>query len=269
MIRTLAGLALASLVAGCGHAAIDPADEQIAADGMQAMEASSQSTDLGELVFQNVSVSDPLQAAEQIGGALMLLAPPCVSHDRDPTDPHAAAVTLADCSGPFGLVHVDGGELATFGPGEAGALHVAVYGAGLTVHELPVTFSADAEVTFPTPATRNVVWGGRWSRTNEVGELVDHTSDIQMTIDLATHCSTTSGSATTTVAGRQVDTSLAGYALCRDPRTGAAGCPTGTVSHTGRASGQTLTMRFDGSPTAHITGSRGSTFSVDLTCTPL
>ena len=29
MIRTLAGLAIASLVAGCTHAAIDPADEQI------------------------------------------------------------------------------------------------------------------------------------------------------------------------------------------------------------------------------------------------
>jgi hypothetical protein len=269
MFRTLVGLAIALLSAGCAQASIDPTVEQIAADGTVAMAASSQSTDLGEIVFQNVSVADPLQAADQIGGALKLLAPPCVSHAKDPTDPAVAAVTLADCTGPFGLIHVDGDELATFGAGEAGALHVAASGMSLTANGLPVSLSAEAEVTFPTATTRSVVWKGTWSRTDEAGELVDHISDIQIGVDLPTRCSTSNGSATTTVADREVDTSIVGYELCRDPIAGAVGCPTGTVTHTGRASGRTVTVRFDGSAVAEVTETRGSTFSVDLTCTPL
>jgi hypothetical protein len=269
MIRTLAGLALASLVAGCGQANINASDEQVAADGTQAMEAFSQSVELGEIVFQNVSSSDPFLAAAEIGGAAQLLAPPCVSHAEDPMAPAVAALALADCTGPFGLSHVDGEEIALFGPGGFGALHVTVSGKDLTAGARPVTFSADAEVTFPSAADRSVVWRGIWSRTNEAGETVDHTADIQIAVDLTTRCSTANGSATTGVAGREVDTSIAGYQLCRDPNTDTAGCPTGTVSHIGRVSGQTVTVRFDGSARAQVSGTRGGAFSVDLGCTPL
>jgi hypothetical protein len=190
-------------------------------------------------------------------------------HARDPLHPDVAIVTLTDCTGPFGLVHVDGEETVTFGAGGGGALHLAVEGMGLTVNGRPVSFSASADVTFPTATTRNMVWQGAWTRADEAGDTVDHRSDLQISVDLQSRCTTADGSAMTTVADRGVETSIAGYALCRDLATGGAGCPTGTVTHTGRASGRTVTVRFDGSDVAHVTGSGGNTFSVDLICAPL
>jgi hypothetical protein len=221
------------------------------------------------LVVQNVGASDPILAAAAFGGAVKLMAPSCVTHARDPVDPDVALITLTDCTGPFGLVQVDGEETVTFGAGAGGALHLGVTGMGLTANGRPVSFSASADVTFPTDATRNVVWDGTWTRTDEAGDKVDHMSDLQISVDLQNRCTTADGSATTTVADRGVDTSIAGYALCRDPTTGRAGCPMGTVTHTGRSSGRTVTVRFDGTNVAHVTESRGNTFPVDLICAPL
>jgi hypothetical protein len=98
---------------------------------------------------------------------------------------------------------------------------------------------------------------------------VAHTSDLQIMDDLATRCATSNGSALTTVAGREVDSSITGYELCRDPATGAVGCPSGTVTHTGKLSGKTVTVRFDGSALADVTGPGGDSFAVAMACTAL
>jgi hypothetical protein len=264
--RTVLGFSLTAAVAACNSAPIDPAEEQIAADGNQGMMASTQSTALAEVVFEGVSVSDPLQAAEQLGAPSQLWPSGCTTRSKDPTDPDSAHVTFADCTGPFGLVHIDGDEEVTFSSSAAGALHVAITGVNLGAEGAPIAFSATADVTFPTATTREVVWQGSWSRTNEAGDVVDHTSDLMIAVDIVAGCRTLDGTALTTVAGRQVDSTLRGYRVCRYLTTGAEGCPSGSVIHTGEPSGKVVTLDFDASDVAQVTGPAGDTFEVALAC---
>jgi hypothetical protein len=268
-VRSVLGFALAILAAvGCGVAA-DPADMQVATDGAEALSATSQSISLANVVFDEVSVGDPVKAAAQLGMPGQLWPVGCVTRARDAADPEVVHVTLNDCTGPFGLVHIDGGERVTLSLGAMGTLHVAIVGESLTANGRPVTFSASADVTFPSLTTRSVVWQGSWTRVDDAGETLTHTSDLQITVDLTANCRTSNGSATTTVATRKVDTTFTGYKLCRDAASGAEGCPSGTVTHIARPSGRTVTVAFDDSSVAAVTGPRGNTFSVDLTCTSI
>lgn len=268
-IRSLLGFSFFALAAaGCGVAA-DPTEAQVAADGTQAMMASSQSTSLASVVFAGVSVTSPLEAAAQLGTAPQLWPAGCVTCAGDPIDPEVVHVTFDDCTGPFGLVHIDGEEVVTFSAGAVGALHVAFTGVNLTANGEPIAHSATADIRFPSSSTRDVVWQGSWTRTNEAGDTVSHISDVNLTVDLASGCSSSSGTAQTHVAGREVETTISGYELCRDSATGAEGCPTGSVTHTGKISNKTVTVTFDASSVAEVTGPRGNSFPVDLVCTPL
>jgi hypothetical protein len=267
-IRPIVGFALFVLVAGCGVSA-DPAELQVAADGVEATSATSQSESLASVVFDDVSVSDPTKAAAGLTMPTQLSPAGCVTRARDATNVDVVHITFNDCSGPFGLVHIDGQESVTFSPGAAGALHVVIAGMDLTANGNTVTHSATADVTFPTPTTRSVVWQGSFSRTDDAGDTVAHTSDLQIDVDRSADCRTSNGSATTMVADREIDTTITGYKLCRDPASGAEGCPSGTVTHTGKVSGKTVVIRFDDSNVAEVTGPRGNTFPVDLVCTSI
>jgi hypothetical protein len=265
--RTLLGLALSALAVGCAAPSIDPAEEQLAADGTQAMEASSQSTSMGQVVFDNVSASDPTAAAAMLSQPSKWPSA-CVTRAQDPISPAVSHLTLDDCTGPFGLVHIDGDEVVTFSAGD-GALHATFAGANVTADGRPVAYSAGADLTFPDLMSRTVIWKGSWSRVDDAGETVAHTLDVEITVDLATHCASSTGSAVTMVDDREVDSSITGYELCRDPATGAVGCPKGTVTHTGELSGKTVTVRFDGSDLAQVTGPGGASFGVAMACTAL
>jgi hypothetical protein len=264
--RILAGFALTALVAGCGNGgeATDAAEEQLATDGTEAMSASSQSTNLASVVFEGVTQTDPTKAAGELGAPTKLWPAGCVTRAKDPTNPNVVDVTFNDCIGPFGLVHLNGTEIVTFSPGSNGALHVNITGKDLTANGKPITYSADADVTF-SGAQRNVVWHGSWTRTTEKGLTVAHTSDLTIDVDTSAGCSTSNGTAQTTVESRGVNTTITGYEVCRDS-TGAIDCPTGSVTHTGKLSGKTVTIKFDGSDVADVTGPAGHTFDVPLIC---
>jgi hypothetical protein len=260
--------ALPALAAGCSASA-DPAETQVAADGTEAMMASTQSQSLASVVFEAVSVNDPIQAAAELTAPIHLWPSSCVTRSRDLTHFTLVHVTFHDCTGPFGLVHIDGEEDVTFSVGPSGALHAQITGMNLTANGNPVTYSASADITFPNPTTRSVVWQASWSRQNDAGDTVAHTSDLQVLVDLTAGCRTSDGTAITHVADRTVDTTVTDYKLCRDLVTGAEGCPSGTVVDTGRPLGRTVTVRFDASAVAQVTGPRGNTFDVPLVCTPI
>jgi hypothetical protein len=51
-----------------------------------------------------------------------------------------------------------------------------------------------------------------------------------------------------------------GFAVCPGK------CPTGTITSTGKLSGRSITVAFDGTAQAAVTGPRGRTFKVPLIC---
>lgn len=257
---------LGILVAGC--AAADSAESQVASDGNEGMAASAQSTNMASVVFENVSVADPAQAAAQLTMPSQLWPSGCVTRAKSATSANVVTVTFDDCTGPFGLVHIDGQETVTFSAAPGGGLQASIEAVDLTVNGKPVTHSATAVITFPTPTTRSVAWTGSWQRTDELGNLLQHTSDLTISVDLTAGCRTTSGTAQTKVASRQVDTTITDYKLCHDA-AGEEGCPSGSVDYDGVTSGKTVEVQLDGTDEAEVTGPRGDTFEVPLVCVAL
>lgn len=256
-------VALVALVAGCSPASAE--EMALAADGTEAMQSSQQSTHLAGVVFESVTQADPSKAAAQVTGSAAGLWPAgCATRAKDPTDPRVTHVTFKDCAGPFGLAHLDGEVVVTFSAGTGGALHVQLGGVNLSAAGHAAAYSATADVTI-AGAIRRIVWQGSWTRLDAAGRTLAHTSDLNLDADTTTGCRTANGTAKTTLGTREIDTTLSDYVVCRN-RNGEEACPSGTVTHTAKVSGASVTLKLDGTATAEVTGPLGHTFRVSLAC---
>jgi hypothetical protein len=112
---------------------------------------------------------------------------------------------------------------------------------------------------------RQVDWSGHWSRTTEKGLVVNHDSNLIIQVDVSSECRTATGSATTTVAGREVDTTIKDYKICIDPATNTEECPSGSVTYTRKLTGKSLDIDFDGTNEATVEAA-GQSFMVPLVC---
>jgi hypothetical protein len=74
-----------------------------------------------------------------------------------------------------------------------------------------------------------------------------------------------SGTAKTSVATREIDATISGYKICKLP-SGADGCPSGQIAFKRVATGRTLTVDFDGSAEAKVTGPNGASIELPLVC---
>lgn len=262
--RFLVAAVIPFALAGCMRGTT-LADEQLASDGAEESAASAQSTNIGNVVFTAITSQDPNTAASDVGTSPQTLLPEgCVSRSKDASDPLVAHITFNDCTGPFGLVHLKGEVVATFSAGTGGALHVDLAGKSLTANDHPLDYAATADVTLDG-AMRDVKWHGSWKATTTKGLAVDHSSDLTISVDTAALCLSGSGTAETSVATRGVNTDIKDYKICLDG-SGAVLCPTGSVTHTVKLTGKQISVAFDGSDKAEITGANGRTFDVALIC---
>ncbi|HVY44795.1 MAG TPA: hypothetical protein VHB21_02905 [Minicystis sp.] len=247
---------------GGGGGGTAAASEALASDGAEVSAASAQAMHLDSVVFSSVSSADPAKATEQASASDAVWPPGCVS--REKIAPNQVEVTFADCTGPFGLVHLDGDEIATFSAGASpGVLHVDVASSNLSANGKSIDHHASADLTFPSATEIDVAWKGGWSHVTSDGRDVEHASDLSIVVDLASSCVTANGSGDTTVDGRGVSSDIQDYQVCG----GASGdaCPTGAIDLKADESGAELTIQFDGSSDAEVTaGSRD--FSVPLVC---
>ena len=108
---------------------------------------------------------------------------------------------------------------------------------------------------------------GAWTRVNDRGDTVSHTSALTTVVDTRADCRTTSGTAQTNVGRREIDSTIADYKICRRV-DGSDTCPSGEVTHQRKISGDTVTIAFDGSNEAEVTGPKGNTVQVQLVCVP-
>jgi hypothetical protein len=267
----LALLASASfLTIGCNKSTsdgtTDTASSELATDGTEAMAANAQHLSLGDSFF-GVQSADPVAAIAELTAPKKVYPAGCRSHAKDPSNPHVVHIHFEDCTGPFGLRHLSGDETATLSKNADGSMHVALQDDGnLTVNGKAAQHNAAGDVTF-SPGKRNVAWKGAWTRVNDKGLTVSHTTDLTAEVDLGTSCRTTNGTGVTNVGQREVDTTINSVAVCLNAN-GEPGCPTGEVIHERKPSGNKVTIEFDGSAEASVTGPKGNTFDVALVCTP-
>ncbi len=171
--------------------------------------------------------------------------------------------TFTNCTGPFGLVAVNGEITATITKGAApNSVDVAVKSSGLTLNKTPIEQSATAHVSF-SGTTRTVQWDGQYTGTTSGGRPIDHKASYTSSYDSASGCVTLSGTGTTTVGGRGLKNQVTDYKRCGDRFT----CPmSGEIISTGVLSGLSIKVDFLGGNHADVTGFRGQVYHVVLAC---
>lgn len=245
----------------------DAATQALTSDGNEAVASNVQHASLGDLVFA-VSQKDPVAAATEASAAAASKIWPsgCRTATKDATNPAVVHIHFADCTGPFGLRHLSGDETAIFSANPDGTLHVSLSDDGdLTVNGKAVQHSGAGDITIDG-SKRDVAWKGAWDRTTDKGETVSHTTDLSIVVDTATGCRTSNGTGVTLVGNREVDTTIDNLQVCRT--ASGEGCPSGSVVHTSKKSGKSVTVDFDGSAQAAVTGPLGHTWDVPLVCAP-
>lgn len=254
-------LVIGSLFAlvGCGNH-----DEEVAIASVQSALQSSKSANSNSTVQPRKPEAclDPAAAAEDAAGrpSVGLYPSSCVSKNAEGAAMH---VELDDCTGPFGKVHLFGGLDATFTSASCDKLHAEVADSGdLTGNDRPVDYSASADITVDGDK-RNVDWAGHWSVTTERGIDVEHTSDLTIVADATTNCLTVDGTGHGTASKWEFSTQISGLAVCPDtcPSAGKLG-----IQVDGPRGDRSLSVEFDGSAKAKVTGTDGDVFEVDMVC---
>ena len=175
-------------------------------------------------------------------------------------------VEFTDCTGPFGRVHLFGGLDATFSKPAAGdgLIHADVKDDGaLTANGRRLAYAAGADITVEDGA-RDITWTAHWSGTTKRGYAVTHDSSLDIRVDTKTDCHDIAGTTHGEVSGREMHTVIDGVVVCPDkcPSAGAV-----TVTRSGWLRDRTITIRFDGTDKAHVTGSRRhGDFDVQMVC---
>jgi hypothetical protein len=179
-------------------------------------------------------------------------------------DGDKATHVFADCTGPYGMVHFNGTVVSTYSlaGGKLTITHDATdfHLNGATVSgSRVVTYSRSGSVITKTRT-------GSWTGTTRKGHPISHAASFDATYDVATKCVTRDGSASTTIGGRELDVSIAGYERCG---IGSLGCPESgeiVLSRTKQGDTASVTIDFLGGRKYTVTGPKGNTVTLGLVC---
>ncbi len=247
-------LCLSLTLAACGGVAIDD-------DGTEASAAVSQSGQVEYLLTAPVDTSDATAAATAVATSPKWPSG-CATGVKDPTQP-IATITLTNCTGPFGLIRWSGTLTATYSKNADGTINVKATSTNMTVNGKTAQFAMDRTITVDSATTRTVKGSSTWTRQNAEGETVTHANAWTAMVDTTTRCRTVSGSGTTTVGTKVYATTSRDYKVCRSVDSDS--CPSGTLTHTVTPGQTVVTVTFNGTSTAMVSGPNGSR-SVPILC---
>jgi len=261
IVASLMTVALGALQPGCANEDFD------ANDPVEASASALQVSHFQHVFYGPIDIVEPEQAASATAtGSGPGWPAGCSTATQDPTNRAVVHVHLQDCTGPFGLRRHTGDITILYSKNPDGTLHAQATSSNMTVNDHPVQWSGAAEIKIEN-GLRDVDYTGAWTRVNGRGETVSHSSTLNILIDPKAGCRTVNGAGTTNVANREIDSVLKDVKVCRKT-DGEDGCPTGTITHTRASNGNTVTIQFDGTAEADVTGPKGRTKEVPLVCTP-
>jgi len=200
-------------------------------------------------------------------------SPACVTTTHAAASPDVQYV-FADCTGPFGLEHLNGEIDVTFVPAKSGnGIDFTVTTPGLTLNSAPVTLTdVGGNIVIDDAAgTRTLTWSGTFASTSLRGYPITHTvsasSPYTIVADTGTSCVTVSGSSSTTISAPDGDhgftMDVSNYVHC-GPR---AACPTGGTITLTRLDGKlSITVEFEPGRLATITTPHGTVPNWPLKC---
>jgi hypothetical protein len=262
--ETLVGVALITIaVGGCGSnsASGDPAaSEELATQAVDSTDVSQNESAV------LITATDPT-TREAMPQAAAQSAASTIGTFYKPTGCATAVVsgetvnlTLANCTGPFGLLHMSGTVAIAFSRAADG-LHAAATGRGLSINGASVDLDVQSVYTLSN-GVKQLVLTTNALGTSAHGITLSRSGQYTVTWDSAMGCLGLAGNWSTTVAGVTWMTDAMGYRRCQ------AQCPAagGSIAWTGARSGLSLTVHFDGSNQATWSTSQQRSGTVALDC---
>lgn len=257
-------LALTSVLGGC---AADVEKELATAAVTSSLETAQKQSTSRELVepVRNEQGGCAVTAEEAAADAAArpqvgLFPAGCAQKSASGPDVH---VEYAGCTGVFGRVELDGGVDAHFESLAACELFATIADSGnLTANEQALDYAATADIVVGT-SEHQIALASEWSGTTRRGRAVHQSGDWDLVLHDATTCLDFSGSARGSV--DHVDYAIDVTALSICPEA----CPSqGTVRARweGWQGEKEVTVEFDGSDVARVTGWSGRIFEVPMVC---
>lgn len=171
-------------------------------------------------------------------------------------------ITLADCTGPRGLLHVTGELDLAVSVSLSGSISVHATATALMVNR--ATLDIDSTGTYAVNGTTHTLQvQTTGSGTGPLGNDVEHSGSYTITWDTASECRSLAGSWSTSITGSAGNTATRSNDV-NVMRCG-TGCPTGTITHH-FLGGASLMITFDGTAVAQWSTSTGKSGTVNLSC---
>jgi hypothetical protein len=252
---------LAPTLTGC---ALDPEQEAATAmvqSALQSAEGQSNARQVAAAASEDCSTTAEQMAADAAAAPVVGLYPSsCVSKTADGANLQA---TYDQCNTAFGTSDISGGIGFAFVSTGACTLRADIADSGdLTDHGKPYTYTGTANITVQ-PGERDVTWSDHWKGTTEKDQPIEQTGSWHFLYHVATGCYDFDGPANGTLDGTSYDYEISDLSICEDE------CPSkGTV--VGHWDGKyEMTIEFDGSAVAKVTGWTGRQFKVEMVCNPV
>jgi hypothetical protein len=242
----------------CGRAAeIDDAEDADEAVSIATTESALSTTLTDDLAQPMSATAEDLAAAAEARVGSRLQPAGCVTSTRA-----GATVTyvFTNCTGPYGLVKLNGTVVAVYSPKPGGVVQAVVTSTGFKANEL--TFDLNATVlASETNGVKKADVTVQAEGTGPRGGTVERQGAYVATYDAAAGCVTLDGAWQTKAGLRTSSTVMAGYKRCK------GSCPAagGTITHTGPQRVVT-TLSYDGSAVASWSTSSGRSGTLNLRC---
>lgn len=246
-------------VAGCGGSAAVSADAEVAADSTDTADAISALTSVsseGVDAQASGATSASIATAAATGAAGRLFPASCVVKN---VVGNVATLTMTSCTGPYGLLNINGTLTATYmltGSGAGATLKVDLAGTAIKVNGATLNVATSATLS-GTANSRSASVTSTTQATTARGNVITHAGMYNSTWDGM--CLTLSGSFATKAGANSYATTITDYKKCLNA------CPTqGSVTFVGVAN--TLTITYSGGRSAKLVVNGGAAQDVNLLC---
>jgi hypothetical protein len=176
---------------------------------------------------------------------------------------NVATHVFTNCTGPYGLVTLNGTVTSTWSREGADKLKVVHSTTDFKIGKSTISGTSTniwSKSGTTYTRTRNASWSGKTGKDKDF----TRTATSTISYDTATKCIERDGSASTTIGARGLDSSITDYKRCG---VGAWGCPqSGTIVLTAKAQNLTLTVEFLGGRKVRVTRPNGRVVDFNIFC---
>jgi hypothetical protein len=262
---SLSVVSLAALVsvaqAGCARGAAESAE--LAAYGDDSVQTESNLEAMGQSLVGKSSDSSKLSVqslvAKNPGGGFYTAG--CIVEDILAAKADAT-VTFTNCTGPWGLVQLNGVVKVTWNEVSATELDLVLSATDFKVNQATITtWTANAKVTSQGDQL-TMDWSAHLDGTTGGGRAFTRTNDKTIQWTVGGSCLTINGTSTGTVTGLDLQTTVTNYSRCQNA------CPAAGSDITVEdvTTGATVDLKYLGGSEAQFTSIRGAVTEFSVAC---